>query len=289
MAPEKICHVGAEAFRSINEDNVTHDSLPRLPRLNASFIYCMFRPWYPSRQRGSQRTTSSRPLSHPEDAQPNESVDRRQRCPPAVNRAATQQPYWRVGQGPRRNTQFVPWEPSGSMRRVPPSTYHVPPANSGVPPPSNTIQPPNSLTWRPGHSVSTPSMPPPKRRKLECPPITEIRRESLTERMVSASTSSVSPMSSETLVGGEHGVKRERSISPELSSNEPQIITAGTKRYQPLPPECRKSQPNYKAARNAWAKKEQEALKRLGFKVVRSFVRSVVHHSDLPFSHMSFS
>lgn len=249
----------------------------------------MFRPWYPSRRRGSQRTTESRPLSHPEDAQPNESVDRRQRCPPAVNRAATQQPYWRVGQGPRRNTQFVPWEPSGSMRRVPPSTYHVPPANSGVPPPSNTIQPPNSLTWRPGHSVSTPSMPPPKRRKLECPPITEIRRESLTERMVSASTSSVSPMSSETLVGGEHGVKRERSISPELSSNEPQIITAGTKRYQPLPPECRKSQPNYKAARNAWAKKEQEALKRLGFKVVRSFVRSVVHHSDLPFSHMSFS
>jgi hypothetical protein len=91
-------------------------------------------------------------------------------------------------------------------------------------------------------------------------------------------------MSSETLVGEHHGVKKERSISPELSPTEPQLITAGTKRYQPLPPECMKSRPNYRAARSVWAKKEQEALKRLGFKVVRTFVRSVVHHSVLPFS-----
>jgi hypothetical protein len=92
-------------------------------------------------------------------------------------------------------------------------------------------------------------------------------------------------VSSETLVG-EHRVKRERSISPDLSA-VPQLITSGSKRYAPLPPECRKSQPRYKMARNAWARKEQEALKRLGLKVVRTFIRFVVHHSVLPFSHMS--
>jgi hypothetical protein len=96
----------------------------------------------------------------------------------------------------------------------------------------------------------------------------------------------VSPVSSETLVS-EHRVKRERSISLELSA-EPQLITAGSKRFAPLPPECKKSHPNHNAARNAWAKKEQEALKRLGLKVVRTFIRYVVQHSALPFSHMSF-
>ena len=158
-------------------------------------------------------------------------------------------------------------------------------------PPSNSAQPTSNNKWRSGNSVSTPSLTqpsepqPPKRRKLECPPLVETKRGSLTGKIIPASTSSASPVSSETLVG-EHRVKKERCISPELSSIEPQLITAGTKRYAPLPPECMKSQPNYKAARGAWAKKEQEELKRLGLKVVRTFIRFVVPHLAISYSHM---
>jgi hypothetical protein len=50
-----------------------------------------------------------------------------------------------------------------------------------------------------------------------------------------------------------------------------------------------KSQPNYKAARSAWAKKAQEELKRLGLRVVRTFIRFVVPHSALSCFHMSSS
>ena len=161
----------------------------------------------------------------------------------------------------------------------------VPLATGGVPtPPSNSAQPTINSERRLRSSVSTPSLvlpsepPPPKRRKLERPPLVETRHASLKGKTIPASTRSVSPVSSETLVG-EHRVKKERSVSPGLSSTEPRLITAGTKRYAPLPPECRKSQPNYKAARSAWAKKVQEELKRLGLKVVRTFIRFVVHHS----------
>jgi len=169
----------------------------------------------------------------------------------------------------------------------------VPLATGGVPtPPSNSAQPTSNNKWGLGNTVLTPSLtlpaepPPPKRRKLECPPLVETRRGSLTGNIIPGFTSSVSPVSSETLVG-EHRVKKERSISPELSPTERQLISAGTKRYAPLPPECMKSQPNYKAARSAWAKKVQEELKRLGLKVVRTFIRSVVPYSVLSCSHMS--
>lgn len=260
----------------------------------------MFR-WHPSgsRQRGStssrgsHRNTFSRPLTHQEDAQPNESVDKRQRCPPAINTAAPQQPPQRGGYAPRRHTRFVPRGTSGptrlSSRYVPPPppTNHPPLATGGAPTPSNAIELASNYAWSSGNTVAMPSTQPsqpspPKRRKLEGPPVAEINLGSRTGGVALAPTPSMSPVSSETLVG-EQLVKKERSISPELSSTEvtePRLITAGTKRYVPLPPECMKSQANFKAARSAWAWKEQEALRRLGFKVVRTFVRSVVHHSS---------
>jgi hypothetical protein len=170
-------------------------------------------------------------------------------------------------------------------------TTLVPLATGGVPtPPSNFAQPTSTNDRRLRSSVSTPltlpsEPPPPKRRKLERPPLVETKRASLAGKIVQASTSSVSPVSSETLVG-EHRVKKERSISPGSCPTGPRLITAGTKRYAPLPPECMKSQPNYKAARSAWAKKVQEELKRLGLKVVRTFIRFVVPHSALSCSHV---
>jgi hypothetical protein len=161
---------------------------------------------------------------------------------------------------------------------------NIPLANTRNPlsTPANAAQPTTNHTRRQRILPSAPSVPAPeppasKRRKLEGAPFAEIKRGCPTEKIVSTSTSSVSPVSSETLVG-EHRVKRERSISPDLSA-VPQPITSGSKRYAPLPPECRTSQPKYKTARNAWARKEQEALKRLGLKVVRTFIRFVVHHS----------
>jgi hypothetical protein len=170
---------------------------------------------------------------------------------------------------------------------------NIPLANTRNPgsTPVNTTQSTSDHTWRPRNFPSAPSIPPPeppapKRRKLEDVSFAEIKRRCPTEKIVPKLTSSVSPMSSKTLVG-ELKIKRERSTSPVLST-VPQLITAGSKRYAPLPPKCRKSQPNYRAARNAWARKEQGALKRLGLRVVRTFVRFVVHYLTLPFSHMSF-
>ena len=263
----------------------------------------MFRSWYPSgssqrgsaSSRGSQRNTFASPLTHQEDAQPNESVDKRQRCPPAINRAAPPQPPRRGGYAPRRTTHPRGARgTSGSTRYVPPPpTYDVPLATGGDPTPSNTVEPASNYAWSSGSSVAMSSTqpshpPPPKRRKLEGPPVAEINLGSRTGGVVPAPTPSMSPVSSETLVG-EQLVKKERSISPELSSAEPRLITAGTKRYVPLPPECLKSHPNFKAARTAWAWKEQEALRRLGLKVVRTFVRSVVHHSSpIVFSNVFF-
>ena len=161
---------------------------------------------------------------------------------------------------------------------------HFSPASTGTPISAlaSAAQPASGHTWRPRNLPSEPSVlpsepPAPKRRKLEGAPFAEIKRGFPIEKIVSAVRSPASPIPPETLVG-EHRIKRERSPSPELSA-VPQVITAGSKRYAPLPPECRKSQPNHKAARNAWAKKEQKALRRLGLRVVRTFIRSVGNHS----------
>jgi hypothetical protein len=265
----------------------------------------MFRPWYPPTQRGStssrpgQRLAPSRTRPHAEDAQPNEFVNKRQRCPPAVNSAVHNQPPRRDGRGAnrplaiRREKQFIVWDPSSRTRRPPPPQSSVsagpypgllPIATGGGPRHVNAAHPTNDATPKFGSFTPTPSMltleaPAPKRRKLESPPRPEMKREFPTETTAFTFASSVSPVSSVTLVG-DHKVKRERSISPELSAaSEPQLITAGSRRYAPLPPECKKSQPHYRAARNAWARKEQEALKRLGLRVVRTFIRSVPPHS----------
>ncbi|KAI0299277.1 hypothetical protein BC826DRAFT_996406 [Russula brevipes] len=230
----------------------------------------MFRPWRPSSQRGSnsrhstqQRAAVPNRSSHPEDAQPNESVDKRQRHPPAVStsRVDAQQKRWRGG----RDAKFVIWEPPRST----PQTSDRPTLPTVARPAGATRM---SEKIPLGPSALPSEAPAPKRRRLEEDPrLTQIKCQLPTERMVSTFTSSASPVSSETLVG-EHRLKRGRSTSPALSP-EPQLITAGSRRYAPLPPECRKSNPNYKAARNAWAKKEQDELKRLGLKVARTFIR----------------
>ena len=239
-----------------------------------------------------------------EDAQPNETVNRRQRHPPTVNSAAHSRRSWWVGRGQnrpqatRQNIHTVARERTGSTRRPLPSTStrhavpHARPhslATAGGTGYLNTAQ--SSTDTRPrsprrGHSASTPKMPTlgspvPKRQKLVGSPRVEVKLEIPSEAMVPSLTSSVSPVSSETLVS-DHKVKMERSISPELYA-QPQLNTTGSKRYAPLPPECRKSHPNHAAARFAWAKKEQEALKRLGLRVVRSFIRFVTDLPSYPF------
>jgi hypothetical protein len=168
---------------------------------------------------------------------------------------------------------------------------HVPLAASGGPALPQADRSAGRRAWITPNFPSAPSGPPsdapaPKRRKLQGSPVSTINRRPPIQRTASALPSPAPLVSSETLVGdGESGVKRERSITPELS-DEPQLITAGSKRYVPIPPDCQKSRPNYKAARSAWAKKEQEALKKLGLKVVRTFIRCVTHHSPLLLSHM---
>ena len=276
----------------------------------------MFRPWHPPVQRApysnrpGQRVAPSRARPHSEDAQPNEFVNKREGCPPAVSSSvAHNQPPQRGGRGTNRppitrwDKQFIIWEPNGHIGRPPPphsgvssTPYpelpHPATDGRGGPRHPSATQPANYIAPRLGSfpsisSMPTVDVPTPKRRKLESSPPPEIKREFPTEAAAASTFTSVSPVSSVTLVG-DHKVKRERSISPGLST-EPQLIAAGSKRYAPLPPECQKSQPNYRAARNAWARKEQEALKRLGLRVVRTLIRYVLYHSATLISYMSAS
>ena len=240
-------------------------------------------------------TRGTRPGPRSEDAQPNESVNRRQRHPPTVNSAAHNRRSWWAGRGPNRppvthhNLQSVVRERTGSTRRALPSSTSVNRAVSHARPHSlaptsgtacsNAAQlpiDPRPRQPRQDHSASTSSMPTlaslaPKCQKLVGFPSVEIKPEIPTESMAALS---VSPVSSETLVG-DHNVKVERAITPELYS-KPQLNTFGSRRYAPLPPECRKTHPSHAAARTAWARKEQEALRRLGLRVVRTFIRFVV-------------
>jgi hypothetical protein len=64
------------------------------------------------------------------------------------------------------------------------------------------------------------------------------------------------------------GRGRGRSVTP--------LNTSGAKRYAPLPLECRETHTNHTAARSAWARKEQEALRRLGLRVVRTLIGFVL-------------
>jgi len=167
--------------------------------------------------------------------------------------------------------------------------YHVPLAASGGPSLPPDGRPTGHRAWITPNFPSAPSgspsdAPAPKRRKLHGSSVSAINCTPPTQGTISTLPSPASPVSSETLVG-EPRVKRERSITPELSE-EPQLITAGSKRYAPLPPDCQKSRPKYKAARSAWAKKEQEALRKLGLKVVRTFIRCVTYRSPLLLSHI---
>jgi hypothetical protein len=254
--------------------------------------------FHPPSSRSGPRAARSGPRS--EDAQPNESVNRRQRLPPTVNSAAHNRRSWWAGRGPNRpavahhNLQSVVRERTGSTRRAPPTSAnravsHARPhslattSGTGWP---NTAQAPIDPKPRQGHSASTSSMPTsespaPKRQKLVGSPSVEIKREIPTETMASSFALSVSPVSSETLVG-DHRIKVERGITPELYS-KPQHNMSGSRRYAPLPPECRKTHPNHTAARSAWVRKEQEALRRIGLRVVRTFIRFVVITLPYPF------
>ncbi|KAI9464485.1 hypothetical protein BJY52DRAFT_821213 [Lactarius psammicola] len=263
----------------------------------------MVRSWKPhfASNRSGPRAARSGPRS--EDAQPNESMNRRQRHPPTVNSATYNRRAWWLGRGSNRlpvnhqNVQSVVRAHTRSTRApsstsvngaVPYTRPRSPATTSGTGCPNTAQTPIDTIPRQPrqGHSASTPSIPTsgspaPKRQKLEGSPSVEVKHEIPTETMASNFVFSVSPVSSETLVG-DHKVKVERDISPELYSN-PQLNTSGSKRYAPLPPECRKSHPNHAAARSAWARKEQEALRRLGLRVVRTFIRFVATTPPYPF------
>jgi hypothetical protein len=244
---------------------------------------------------------ASRTGPRSEDAQPNESVNRRQRQPPTVSSAAHSRRPWWARRGKNQlpaAQQSMPRERPGPSRRAQPSTsvkHAVPYARpqslasaGGTGYPNTTHSPIDAGLRQPrqGCSVSASEMSTSgpsaskRQRQLDSPSV-EIKHEVPTETMASSFASSVSPVSSETLVG-EHLVKMERDISPELYP-QPQLSTSGSKRYAPLPLECRKSHPNHVAARSAWVRKEREALRRLGLRVVRSFIRFVTVRPSYPF------
>lgn len=72
--------------------------------------------------------------------------------------------------------------------------------------------------------------------------------------------------------------KRIKQEEPDSPPPLPQrrLITSGSQRYSIIPPECRKAQPGFKKAREAWSRREAEALKILGLKPVRTFIRCVL-------------
>ena len=66
-------------------------------------------------------------------------------------------------------------------------------------------------------------------------------------------------------------IKRERSLSPVLGNAR--LVTEGSLRIAPLPPECRKTLPGYQAARQQLSNREVQRLKALKLKPVRVFTR----------------
>ncbi|KAH9175904.1 hypothetical protein EDB89DRAFT_235717 [Lactarius sanguifluus] len=179
----------------------------------------MVRSWkpyavHPASNRFGPRATRSGPRS--EDAQPNESVNRRQRFPPTINSATHgRRPWWRAPVSHRNAQVAVRGRPGSSTRRAPSSTSTTvpyarprsPTTTSGTGCPNTAQSPIDTIPRppRPGHSASTPSpsipasgSPAPKRQKLEGSPRVEIKREIPTETMGSNFASSVSPVSSET-------------------------------------------------------------------------------------------
>lgn len=69
-------------------------------------------------------------------------------------------------------------------------------------------------------------------------------------------------------------VKEEEPDSPPPQPQR-RLVTSGSQRYPVIPADCRKNQPGFKEARSVWSKQEAEALKALGLRPVRVFIRCV--------------
>ncbi|KAH7913194.1 hypothetical protein BJ138DRAFT_1146561 [Hygrophoropsis aurantiaca] len=68
-------------------------------------------------------------------------------------------------------------------------------------------------------------------------------------------------------------VKQEIDSSPTHLSTSRRLITSGTKRYAPYPPNCLKSCPEYKMNRSIWAKGHRKDLERLNLQKERILFR----------------
>ncbi|KAI0313197.1 hypothetical protein OF83DRAFT_573933 [Amylostereum chailletii] len=210
-------------------------------------------------------------LTH-EDAQPNESVDKRRKAPPSVHttvppRRVNEYQYHR--REPARSRQ-PGYSPAGHRKEQQGRVT----ATAG---PSTSPSINNSINHSFGNHPSRPppspnNMPPPsKRRRVEYP---------RTKPHTSMPPPQPPPSSTTATVPTEVRVKRERTSSPEIVAVR-KPVTSGSKFYK-IPPQCKRTCPDYRNNRSQWAEKEVKALVRMGLKVVKYFIRDDGMSIDCP-------
>ncbi|TDL23813.1 hypothetical protein BD410DRAFT_787095 [Rickenella mellea] len=74
------------------------------------------------------------------------------------------------------------------------------------------------------------------------------------------------------VTNGDKVIKRERSLSPPLSSTR-RLVTSGSKFIGPVPLPCAKGRPTYPEERKKWAREEIAKLTRLGLTPEKYFIR----------------
>ena len=161
--------------------------------------------------------------------------------------------------------------PAPFVPRVPPAGPRIPhPDRSSLTPTEGTTTSAFGLLLNdPGFSPAThkprttPTQPPNH--------ATSIPPSSLMPPVDVASTSASSQRLQVKRESASPKIKRERSLSPVLGNAR--LVTEGSLRIAPLPPECRKTLPGYQAARQQLSNREVQRLKALKLKPVRVFTR----------------
>lgn len=72
-------------------------------------------------------------------------------------------------------------------------------------------------------------------------------------------------------------VKRERERSPDLPE-QPKLVSEGSLRFGPLPPNCQPTHYGYQANRRAWQATECALLRTKGLQIVRALIRFVTFY-----------
>ncbi|KAK0241213.1 hypothetical protein EDD85DRAFT_818034 [Armillaria nabsnona] len=220
--------------------------------------------------RRTQETTS-----HAEDYQPNECINKRkQAAPPVISTASrgsrssfrgaglrggghranlARRHSGAGGSSLRTNSTsslhaVAPWNPVRIY--APPTSYSPPTNDDGLP----------LDTWNNTKAV-----------EIRAPNIT-LEPQNKRQKLAHEETADVAVSISCSHPSDTSLKSEEADVGPDATPSATPT-TAGSKWYHPLPPECRKSNPNWSSNRKHWFKLESEFLRSRGLNILRNFFR----------------